>query len=80
MGSRRGSGLLTIVLLLVAVTAASVVLVPRFAPSLLARDGMLARARRKFAALRAYALWRAPGDRAVLRMGEPPRKRTAPGH
>ena len=30
--------------------------------------------RRKFEALRNFALFRAPGDRAVLRWGEPPVK------
>jgi hypothetical protein len=74
----RGLGLKVLVALLLGIAVAGVVLAPRLAPSLMARDGVLARAKRKFEALRAYALFRAPGDRAVLRMGEPPKKHAAP--
>jgi len=68
-----------IVSLMVGLAVAGVVVLPRVAPSLLARDGALARAKRKFLALRAFALFRAPGDRAVLRAGDPP-PRHAPRH
>ena len=61
--------------LLLAVAAGGVVFGPQIAPSLFTRDGALARARRKFLKLRAFALFRAPGDRAVLRGGEPPAPR-----
>lgn len=80
----RRLGLVLIVSLLLAVAAGGVVLGPQIAPSLFARDGALAKARRKFLKLRAFALFRAPGDRAVLRGGEPPPPRTtkyvAPAH
>ena len=67
--------------LLLGVAVAGVVLGPRLAPSLMARDGVLAKAKRKFEALRAFALFRAPGDRAVLRGGDPPAaKPRAPRH
>jgi len=81
MGRRRSRwfGLKLLVLLLVGIAVAGVVVVPRVAPSLLARDGALARARRKFEQLRAFALFRAKGDRAVLRAGDPPPKH-APRH
>jgi hypothetical protein len=77
-GARRGRvGLLLAVSLLLAVAVAGVGVVviagPELAPSLMARNGRLAKARRKLLALRAFALFRAPGDRAVLRGGEPPR-------
>jgi hypothetical protein len=78
-GPRSGRfGLLKILLvLLIAVAVAGVVVVPRVAPSLLAPNGPLARAKRKFLALRAFALFRAPGDRAVLRAGDPPPRRAS---
>jgi hypothetical protein len=78
-GRSRWFGLKLLVLLLIGIAVAGVVVVPRVAPSLLARDGALARAKRKFLALRAFALFRAPGDRAVLHAGDPPAKR-APRH
>ena len=79
-GPRSRFGLLkAIVVLLIGVAVAGVVLMPRLAPSLLAHDGALARAKHKFLALRAFALFRAPGDRAVLHAGDPPAKR-APRH
>lgn len=82
MGPRsRGLGLLrALVLLLAGVAVAGVVLAPRLAPSLLARDGYLARAKRKLEQLRSFALFRAKGDRAVLQAGDPPSKRRAPKH
>lgn len=71
-GARPGRlGLVLVVSLLLAVAAGGVVFGPQLAPSLFARDGTLARTRRKFLKLRAFALFRAPGDRAVLRGGEP---------
>lgn len=82
VGPRR-FGLLVVVSFLVAVSIGGVVLAPQLAPSLLARNGALARAKRKLVALRAFALFRAPGDRAVLHAGDPPPragKRPAPGH
>ena len=73
-GARRGRfGLVLAVLLLLGVGVAGVIVAPELAPSLLARNGSLAKARRKLLALRAFALFRAPGDRAVLRAGEPAR-------
>jgi hypothetical protein len=68
------------VLLLIGVAVAGVVVAPRLAPSLLARDGYLARAKRKFEQLRSFALFRAKGDRAVLQAGEPPARHHAPKH
>ncbi len=75
----RWFGLKLLVLLLIGLAVAGVIVGPRLAPSLLARNGALARAKRKFLALRAFALFRAPGDRAVLRAGDPPAKH-APRH
>lgn len=66
---------------LLSVAVAGVVFGPQLAPSLTARDGALAKAKRKLEALRAFALFRAPGDRAVLRGGDPaPAKHRAPKH
>jgi hypothetical protein len=62
-----------VVLLLLGVSVAGVIVGPQLAPSLMARNGSIAKARRKLLALRAFALFRARGDRAVLRAGEPPR-------
>jgi len=78
-GARRGRlGLLLVVVLLLGVAVAGVIVGPQLAPSLLARHGTWAKARRKLLALRAFALFRAPGDRAVLRAGEPPRASKRP--
>ncbi|HVT09354.1 MAG TPA: hypothetical protein VHO67_17965 [Polyangia bacterium] len=66
---------------LLGVAVAGVVVGPQLAPSLAARNGALAKAKRKFEALRGFALFRAPGDRAVLRGGDPvPAKHAAPKH
>jgi hypothetical protein len=78
--SRRFGLLKVLVLLLIGFAVAGVVLVPRVAPSLLARDGALMRFKRKFLALREFALFRAKGDRAVLHAGEPPAKHVTPRH
>lgn len=73
-GARRGRvGLALVVLLLLGVAVGGVIVGPQLAPSLMARNGAWAKARRKLLALRAFALFRAPGDRAVLRAGEPAR-------
>jgi len=73
-GARRGRfGLVVVVLLLLGVAVGGVIVGPEIAPSLMARNGAWAKARRKLLALRAFALFRAPGDRAVLHAGEPPR-------
>ncbi len=68
----RRLGLTAAVTLLLSVAIAGVALGPQLAPALMSRNGALARAKRKFVALRAFALFRAGGDRAVLRMGDPP--------
>jgi len=79
-GPRR-LGLVAAMSLLVGVAVAGMVVGPRLAPSLLAHDGTLAKAKRKLQALRTYGLFRARGDRAVLRAGDPPAPRhSAPGH
>ncbi|HVY36665.1 MAG TPA: hypothetical protein VHM31_01985 [Polyangia bacterium] len=66
---------------LLSIAAAGVVVGPNLAPSLTARNGALAKVKRKFEALRRFALFRAPGDRAVLRGGDPaPAKHVAPKH
>ena len=62
-----------VVLLLLGVAVGGVIVGPEIAPALMARNGAWAKARRKLLALRAFALFRAPGDRAVLRAGEPAR-------
>lgn len=67
----RRLGLAVVVSLLLAVAAGGIVFGPQIAPSLLSANGALARAKRKFLQLRAFALFRARGDRAVLRGGEP---------
>jgi hypothetical protein len=77
----RRHGFVVAASLLLGIAVAGVVVGPRVAPSLMARDGALAKARRKFEALRSFALFRARGDRAVLRGGEPPSaKHRAPKH
>ncbi len=79
----RRLGLIAAVSLLLSVAVAGVAVGPRIAPALLARDGALARAQRKLTQLRAFALFRARGDRAVLRLGEPPtrgRERVTSAH
>lgn len=77
----RRLGLAITVSLLLGVAVAAAAVGPRVAPSLMARDGALAKATRKFEALRSFALFRARGDRAVLRGGEPPSpKHFAPRH
>ncbi|MFL5306493.1 MAG: hypothetical protein ACJ8F1_14850 [Polyangia bacterium] len=77
----RRVALSLVVSLLLIVAVGGVVVGPRLAPSLMGRDGALARAKRKFEALRAFALFRARGDRAVLRGGDPPAaKAHAPKH
>lgn len=79
----RRLGLVLVFGLLLAVAAGGVIFGPQLAPALFARDGRLARTRQKFSKLRAFALFRAPGDRAVLR-GQPPApratKHAAPAH
>jgi hypothetical protein len=78
----RRLGLAFAVSLTVAIAAAGAIVGPRLAPSLLARDGALNKAQRKLRALRAFSLFRARGDRAVLHAGDPPGaradKRAAP--
>ncbi|HXJ23104.1 MAG TPA: hypothetical protein VMT03_22995 [Polyangia bacterium] len=71
-----------LVCLLVGIAVAGVFVGPRLTPSLFAKDGPLMRAKRKFLALRSFALFRAKGDRAVLQAGEPPSKpkHAAPKH
>jgi hypothetical protein len=77
----RRFGLVMAAGVLLGVAGAGVVVGPRLAPSLMARNGAIAKATRKLESLRAFALFRAPGDRAVLRGGDPPpAKHVAPRH
>jgi hypothetical protein len=77
-GQRRGRFVRAVVLCLFLGVAAGGVL---FGPSLaadLARGGRTFElTRRKFQALRSFALFRSRGDKAVLRWGEPPGKTRA---
>jgi hypothetical protein len=58
-----------VVCLLVALAAAGVVLGPEIARG----GGILATSKRKFQALRNFALFRDKRDKAVIRWGEPPK-------
>jgi hypothetical protein len=67
---RRGSWALALVVcLLVGVAAGGVVLGPEIARG----GGILAASKRKFQALRNFALFHDKRDKAVLRWGEPPK-------
>ena len=60
--------------LLLGVAAGGVLFGPALAADLSRGTKTFEVTKRKFEALRNYALFRAPGDRAVLRWGEPARK------
>jgi hypothetical protein len=71
-GQRRGPLLRAVVLcLLLAVAAGGVLFGPALAADLSRGAKTFETTKRKFEALRNFALFRAPGDRAVLRWGEP---------
>ena len=65
--------------LFVGVAAGGVLFGPALAADLSRGEKTFGRTKRKLAALRSFALFRAPGDRAVLRWGEPPGKTRAKG-
>ena len=70
MARRRGSWALALVVCLLAgVAAAGVVLGPEIARG----GGIIAASKRKFQALRNFALFRDRRDKAVIRWGEPPK-------
>jgi hypothetical protein len=71
-GQRRGRLVRAVVLcLLVGVAVGGVLFGPALATDLSRGAKTFQMTRRKFEALRSFALFRAPGDRAVLRWGEP---------
>ena len=71
-GQRRGRFVRALVLcLLLGVAAAGVLFGPALASDLSRGTKTFERTKRKFAMLRNFALFRAPGDRAVLRWGQP---------
>jgi hypothetical protein len=72
-GQRRGRFVRAIVLcLFVAVAAGGVLFGPALAADLSRGAKTFEMTKRKFEALRSFALFRNRGDRAVLRWGEPP--------
>jgi len=74
-GQRRGRFVRAVVVcLLLAVAAGGVLFGPALAGDLARGGKTFEMTRRKFEALRSFALFRARGDRAVLRWGEPPVK------
>jgi hypothetical protein len=74
-GQRRGRfGRAVVLCLLLAVTAGGVLFGPALAADLSRSERTFEKTRRKFEALRNFALFRAPGDRAFLRWGERPGK------
>jgi hypothetical protein len=62
-----------VVCLLLGVAVGGVLFGPELAAEIAHGGGILTATKRKFEALRNYALFRAPGDKAVLRWGEPPK-------
>ncbi len=75
---RRGRLLLSLlVCLLLALAVGGALFGPAIAAAINKRGGILAVSRRKFERLRAFALFRSPGDNAVLRFGEPAPKSRA---
>jgi hypothetical protein len=77
-GPRRGRfALAVVVCLLVGVAAGGVLFGPALATDLSRGTKTFEMTKRKFEALRSFALFRARGDRAVLRWGEPPVKTRA---
>jgi hypothetical protein len=77
-GQRRGRLLRAIVLcLFVSVAAGGVLFGPALAADLSHGEKTFERTKRKLATLRSFALFRAPGDKAVLRWGEPAGKTRA---
>ena len=74
-GQRRGRFVRAVVLcLFLGVAVGGVWFGPALATDLSRGAKTFERTKRKFEALRSFALFRAPGDRAVLRWGEPPVK------
>lgn len=74
-GQRRGRLLRAFVLFLfLGVAAGGVLFGPALAADLARGTKTFEMTKRKFEALRSFALFRARGDRAVLRWGEPPVK------
>ena len=76
-GQRRGRFVRAVVLfLLLGVAAGGVLFGPTLATDLSRGAKTFEMTKRKFEALRNFALFRSPGDKAVLRWGEPPGKRS----
>ena len=74
-GQRRGRFVRAVVLFLfLGVAVGGVLLGPSLATDLSRGAKTFEMTKRKFAALRDFALFRSRGDRAVLRWGEPPGK------
>ena len=74
-GQRRGRFVRAVVLcLFLGVAAGGIVLGPALAADLSRGAKTFELTKRKFEALRNFALFRSRGDRAVLRWGEPPGK------
>lgn len=74
-GQGRGRFVRAVVLfLLLGIAAGGVLFGPALATDLSRGTKTFESSKRKFQALRNFALFRAPGDRAVLRWGEPPVK------
>jgi hypothetical protein len=77
-GQRRGRFLRAVVLcLFLAVAAGGVLFGPALAADLSRGERTFEMTKRKFQALRSFALFRSRGDKAVLRWGEPPGKTRA---
>ena len=77
-GQRRGRFVRAVVVfLLVGVAAGGVLFGPSLATDLSRGAKTFEMTKRKFEALRSFALFRARGDRAVLRWGDPPVKTRA---
>ena len=75
---RRGRLLLSLlVCLLLALAVGGALFGPVIAAAINKRGGIVAVSKRKFERLRQFALFRSPGDKAVLRFGEPAAKSRA---
>jgi len=75
VGQRRGRFVRAVVLILfLGVAAGGVLFGPALATDLSKGAKTFEMTKRKFEALRSFALFRSRGDRAVLRWGEPPGK------
>ncbi len=76
-GQRRGRFVRAVVLFLfVGIAVGGALFGPALATDLARGAKTFEMTKRKFEALRSFALFRSRGDRAVLRWGEPPGKRS----